>query len=165
MVAVDVAAAVADEATGLVAVDVAAAVADDATGLVLEAGAALLTVDATVGVVADVADTAEAVGGGVVLAAAVDVPDAGAVVRATAVVAGATAGEVVAAAAPETDEGKAPADAAEIGLTTAAMLSTRTNAQILRCRRCIAYRTAPSSKPIVIVGDPLSLAPERAVKT
>ncbi len=148
---------------------------DDATGVVLGAGAALVAVDATVALEAGAAEATELAAGGVVLAAAVDVPDAAAAVLATAaavlataVVAGATAAEVVAAAAPETEETRPSADAAETGLTTAAMLSTRTNAQnagTLGCRRRIAYRTAPSSKLTIIGGDPLSLAPEGIVNT
>ena len=179
--AVDTAAGAEDDATGLVAedaaVDTAAGAEDDATGLaaedaavdtagaVLGAGAALVTVDASVEVGAGAAEAAEVVAGGVVLAAAVDVRATGAVVLATAVVADATAAEVVATAAPETEDRRPLADAAEIGLTTAAMLSTRNNAQILRCRRRIAYRTAPSSEATVIVGDPLSLGPDGTVNT
>ena len=174
--AVGTAAGAEDDATGLapedVAVGTAAGAEDDATGLAPEdaavdtaAGAALITVDATVEVGAGAGEAAEVVAGGVVLAAAVDVRATGAVVLATAVVADATAAEVVATAAPETEDRRPPADAAEIGLTTAAMLSTRNNAQILRCRRRIAYRTAPSSETTVIVGDPLSLGPDGTVKT
>ena len=163
--AVDTAAGAEDDATGVAAVDTAAGAKDDATGAVLGEGAALVTVDATVEVGAGAAEAAEVVAGGVVLAAAVDVPAAGAVVLATAVVAGATAAGVVATAAPEVEERRPPADAAETGLTTAVLLRTKSNAQILRCRRRIAYRTAPSSEPTVVVGDRLSVAPEGTVKT
>jgi hypothetical protein len=159
--AVDTAAGVEDDATGSVAEDAAV----DTAGAVLGAGAALVTVDATVEVATGAGEAAGVVAGGVVLAAAVDVRATGAVVLATAVVAGATAAEVVPTAAAETEDRRPPADAAEIGLTTAAMPSTRSNAQILRCRRRIAYRTAPSSEPTVIVGDRLSLAPGGTVKT
>ena len=145
----------------MVAEDTAA----DTAGAVLGAGAALVTVDATVEVGAGAGEAAEVVSRGVVLAAVVDVRATGAVVLATAVVADATAAEVVATAGPETEDRRPPADAAEIGLTIAAMLSTRSNAQILRCRRRTGYRTAPSSEPTVIVGDPLSLGPDGTVKT
>ena len=137
----DAAAGAEDDATGLAAEDAAvdtAGAEDDVADVVFGAGAALVTVDATVDLGDDAAEAAEVVAGGVVLAAGADVPDAGAVVLATAVAAGATAAEVVATAAPETEDRTPPADAAEIGPTAAAMLSTRSNAQILRRRRRIA---------------------------
>ena len=164
----DAAAGAEDDATGLAAEDAAvdtAGAEDDVADVVFGAGAALVTVDATVDLGDGAAEAAEVVAGGVVLAAGADVPDAGAVVLATAVAAGATAAEVVATAAPETEDRRPPADAAEIGPTAAAMLSTRSNAQILRRRRRIALPTAPSSMQTVIVGDPLSLAPEGAAST